>query len=193
MKEQGKVIRLIRPRFFTTVNSKSAPEKIFSFISPFVFIHFPHSPFPKSLVQHIQNAYNKFTMSGIWKKQFGDMNAGIVKITVAERVAQNCIQKNAPSTENPFPDNKLSQILKVKTLGNEVSDVLKPKMQPFEKMTPLDYQAKLSDLIGCLQLLGQSEKRSVVKLIYRDAVRVLQAETVSADLLEEFRIMLLQG
>ena len=132
-------------------------------------------------------------MSGTWKKQFGDMNAGIVKITVAERVAQNCIQKNAPSTENPFPDNKLSQILKVKTLGNEVSDVLKPKMQPFEKMTPLDYQAKLSDLIGCLQLLGQSEKRSVVKLIYRDAVRVLQAETVSADLLEEFRIMLLQG
>ena len=132
-------------------------------------------------------------MSSIWKKQFGDMNAGIVKITVAERVSQNCIQKNASSTENPFPDNKLSQILKVKTLGNEVSDVLKPKMQPFEKMTPLDYQAKLSDLIGCLQLLGQSEKRSVVKLIYRDAVRVLQAETVSADLLEEFRIMLLQG
>ena len=152
-----------------------------------------HPLFAKLLVQNVQNAYNKFAMSSTWKKQFGDMNAGIVKITIAERTPQNCLQKNAPSTENLSPDNKLSQILKVKTLGNEVSDVLKPNMQPFEKMTPLDYQAKLSDLIGCLQLLGQSEKRSVVKLIYRDAVRVLQAETVSADLLEEFRIMLLQG
>ena len=79
-------------------------------------------------------------MSSTWKKQFGDMNAGIVKITVAERVSQNCIQKSAPSTENPFPDNKLSQILKVKTLGNEVSDVLRPKMRsssqpPILKMT----------------------------------------------------------
>ena len=121
------------------------------------------------------------------------MNAGIVKITIAERIPQNCLQKNAHPIENFFPDNKLLQILKVKTLGNEVSDALKPKMQSLEKMTPLEYQDKLSDLIGCLQLLQQNEKRPVVKLIYRDAVRVLQAETVSADLLEAFRIMLLQG
>ena len=130
---------------------------------------------------------------GNWRRRLTDMNAGIVKITIAERIPQNCLQKNAHPIENFFPDNKLLQILKVKTLGNEVSDALKPKMQSLEKMTPLEYQDKLSDLIGCLQLLQQNEKRPVVKLIYRDAVRVLQAETVSADLLEEFRIMLLQG
>ena len=152
-----------------------------------------HPLFVKLLVQNDKNTYNIFKMPGSWSKHFGDMNVGIAKITVAGRIPQNCLQKNIHPTEETFPDNKLSQILKVRTLGNEVSDVLKPEMQPFEKMTPLDYQAKLSDLVDCLQRLQQSEKRTVVKLIYRDAVRVLQAETVSADLLEEFRIMLLQG
>ena len=41
--------------------------------------------------------------------------------------------------------------------------------------------------------LKKAESRNAIKLLYQDAIRVLQAETVSAELLEEFRIMLLQG
>ena len=85
------------------------------------------------------------------------------------------------------------RILNVKTLGSEVADVLKPKMQTFTNMTPMEYQGKLNDLINYLQELKKHEKRAVVKPIYQDAIRVLQAETISAGLLEEFRIMLLQG
>ncbi|MBP5191272.1 MAG: hypothetical protein J6Z25_01750 [Opitutales bacterium] len=122
-----------------------------------------------------------------------DMNTGVAKITIAENISQNCIQKHSKLPLSSQLDNKLVQILTVKMFGSEVAETLKPKMQPFENMTPLGYQSKLSDLVACLQELKQNEKRSVVQLIYQDAIRVLQAEAVSADLLEEFRIMLLQG
>ena len=128
-----------------------------------------------------------------WKKKFMDMNTGVSKITIAEELSQNCIQKNVTLTKPVSIDDRLVRILNVKTLGSEVADVLKPKMQTFTNMTPMEYQGKLNDLINYLEDLKKNEKRAVIKPIYQDAIRVLQTETISAELLEEFRIMLLQG
>lgn len=128
-----------------------------------------------------------------WKKKFMDMNTGVSKITIAEELSQNCIQKDVTLAQPTSIDDRLVRILNVKTLGSEVADVLKPKMQTFINMTPMEYQGKLEELINYLQELKKLEKRTVVKPIYQDAIRVLQAETISAGLLEEFRIMLLQG
>ncbi len=128
-----------------------------------------------------------------WKKRFLDMNVGVSKITIVEDVKQNCIQKGG---NNPRPDgldDRLVRILNVKTLGSEVVEVLKPKVKQFEQMTPLEYQQKLRWLIEKLAALKKNEKRNAISLLYQDAMRILQAETVSAELLEEFRIMLLQG
>ena len=120
-----------------------------------------------------------------WKKRFLDMNTGVSKITIAEDVAQNCIQREADTKQPVSLDNRLVRILNVKTLGSEVSEVLKPKLQQFEQMTPMEYQNHLKEVIEMFQLLKKKETRN--------AIRVLQAETVSAELLGEFRIMLLQG
>ena len=128
-----------------------------------------------------------------WKKKFMDMNTGVSKITIAEELSQNCIQKNSTLEKPVSIDDRLVRILNVKTLGSEVADALKPKMQNFTNMTPMEYQNKLEELINCLQEFKKHEKRVVITPIYQDAIRVLQAETISAGLLEEFRIMLLQG
>lgn len=128
-----------------------------------------------------------------WKKRFLDMNTGVAKITIAEEVSHNFIQKKREENTETSPDDRLVRILNVKTLGSEVAEVLKPDMRPFEKLTPLEYQQSLQDLITRLQDLKKAESRNALRLLYQDAIRVLQAETVSAELLEEFRIMLLQG
>ena len=60
-------------------------------------------------------------------------------------------------------------------------------------MTPMEYQNQLKRIIEMFQSLKKKETRSAIRMLYQDAIRVLQAETVSAELLEEFRIMLLQG
>ena len=121
------------------------------------------------------------------------MDTGVSKITIAGTVSQNCIQKNA----NPYPpnllDERLNRILNVKTIGSEVLENLKPNMQAFEKMTPLEYQEQIEHLIQHLQQMKTQEKRQIVRSLYQEAIRVLQNESISADLLEEFRIMLLQG
>ena len=44
-----------------------------------------------------------------------------------------------------------------------------------------------------LQELQKREKRKVLGLLHQDAIRVLEAEAARNELLEEFRIMLLQG
>ena len=128
-----------------------------------------------------------------WKKQFLNMDTGVSKITIAGTVSQNCIQKNANPYSPNLLDEQLNRILNVKTIGSEVLENLKPNMQAFEKMTPLEYQAQLSQLIQHLQQMKMQEKRQIVHSLYQEAIRVLQNESVSADLLEEFRIMLLQG
>ena len=128
-----------------------------------------------------------------WKKRFLDMNTGVSKITIAEEIAHNFIQKKKEEDTATALDDRLVRILNVKTLGSEVGEELKPEMQPFEQLTPLEYQKTLQNLIARLQELKKAESRSAIKLLYQDAIRVLQAETVSAELLEEFRIMLLQG
>ena len=81
-----------------------------------------------------------------WKKKFMDMNTGVSKITIAEELSQNCIQKNITLAKPASIDDRLVRILNVKTLGSEVADVLKPKMQTFTNMTPMEYQGKLNDL-----------------------------------------------
>ncbi len=128
-----------------------------------------------------------------WKKRFLDMNVGVSKITIVEDVKQNCIQKGGNKPRPDGLDDRLVRILNVKTLGSEVVEVLKPKVKQFEQMTPLEYQQKLRWLIEKLAALKKNEKRNAISLLYQDAMRILQAETVSAELLEEFRIMLLQG
>ena len=60
-------------------------------------------------------------------------------------------------------------------------------------MTPMEYQNHLKEVIEMFQLLKKKETRNAIRMLYQDAIRVLQAETVSAELLGEFRIMLLQG
>ena len=128
-----------------------------------------------------------------WKKRFLDMNTGVAKITIAEEIAHNFIQKKKEESPTASLDDRLVRILNVKTLGSEVTEVLKPQLQSFEQLTPLEYQKTLQNLIVHLQELKKAESRNAIKLLYQDAIRVLQAETVSAELLEEFRIMLLQG
>ena len=128
-----------------------------------------------------------------WKKRFLDMNMGVSKITIAEEIAHNFIQKKKEESVISALDDRLVRILNVKTLGSEVTEVLKPELHSFEQLTPLEYQQTLQNLIARLQELKKTESRSAIKLLYQDAIRVLQAETVSAELLEEFRIMLLQG
>ena len=128
-----------------------------------------------------------------WKKRFLDMNTGVSKITIAEEIAHNFIQKKKEKSAITALDDRLVRILNVKTLGSEVNEVLKPELQSFEQLTPLEYQQTLQNLIARLQELKKAESRSAIKMLYQDAIRVLQAETVSAELLEEFRIMLLQG
>ena len=103
------------------------------------------------------------------------------------------IQKKKEESAITALDDRLVRILNVKTLGSEVAEVLKPELQSFEQLTPLEYQRTLQNLITRLQELKKTESRNAIKLLYQDAIRVLQAETVSAELLEEFRIMLLQG
>ena len=128
-----------------------------------------------------------------WKKRFLDMNTGVSKITIAENVTQNCIQRETDAKKTVSLDDRLVRILNVKTLGSEVAEVLKPKLQRFEQMTPMEYQNQLKDMIEIFQMLKKKETRNAIRMIYQDAIRVLQAETVSAELLEEFRVMLLQG
>lgn len=128
-----------------------------------------------------------------WKKRFLDMDVGVSKITIVEDVKRNFIQKGVGNPNKDGLDDRLVRILNVKTLGSEVADALKPKIKKFEQMTPLDYQQQLQQLIETLKVLKKAEKRNVISLLYQDAIRIIQAETVSAELLEEFRMMLLQG
>ena len=128
-----------------------------------------------------------------WKKRFLDMNTGVSKITIAEDVAQNYIQRETDTKKRVSLDDRLVRILNVKTLGSEVAEVLKPKMHQFEQMTPMEYQTQLNMVINVFQSLKEKETRNAIRMVYQDAIRVLQAETVSAELLEEFRVMLLQG
>lgn len=128
-----------------------------------------------------------------WKKRFLDMNTGVSKITIAEDVTQNCIQREIDIKKTVSLDDRLVRILNVKTLGSEVAEVLKPKLQQFEQMTPMEYQNQLKKVIEMFQFLKKKETRNAIRMLYQDAIHVLQAETVSAELLEEFRIMLLQG
>ena len=128
-----------------------------------------------------------------WKKRFLDMNTGVSKITIAEDVAQNYIQRETDTKKRVSLDDRLVRILNVKTLGSEVAEVLKPKMHQFEQMTPMEYQTQLNIVINVFQTLKEKETRNAIRMVYQDAIRVLQAETVSAELLEEFRVMLLQG
>ena len=128
-----------------------------------------------------------------WKKRFLDMNTGVSKITIAEDVAQNYIQRETDTKKRVSLDDRLVRILNVKTLGSEVAEVLKPKMHQFEQMTPMEYQTQLNMVINVFQALKEKETRNAIRMVYQDAIRVLQAETVSAELLEEFRVMLLQG
>ena len=121
------------------------------------------------------------------------MNTGVSKITIAEDVAQNFIQKNRETKSDISLDDRLVRILNVKTLGSEVAEVLRPRMERFQQMSPLEYQQHLQDLVTILQTLKKQEKRNPIRLLYQDAIRILQSETISAELLEEFRIMLLQG
>ena len=128
-----------------------------------------------------------------WKKRFLDMNTGVSKITIAEDVAQNYIQRETDTKKRVSLDDRLVRILNVKTLGSEVAEVLKPKMHQFEQMTPMEYQTQMNIVINVFQTLKEKETRNAIRMVYQDAIRVLQAETVSAELLEEFRVMLLQG
>jgi hypothetical protein len=66
-------------------------------------------------------------------------------------------------------------------------------LDSLEGLSPADYHAKLEELIQTLQELRKVEKRKALDLLYQDAIRVLQAETARNDLLDEFRMMLLQG
>ncbi|MDR0755448.1 MAG: hypothetical protein LBE99_00840, partial [Puniceicoccales bacterium] len=72
-------------------------------------------------------------------------------------------------------------------------DILRPELDSLEGLSPADYHAKLEELIQTLQELRKVEKRKALDLLYQDAIRVLQAETARNDLLDEFRMMLLQG
>lgn len=128
-----------------------------------------------------------------WKKQFLNLNLGVSKITIADALHPNCIQKKQSQNSDHSPDERLNRILKVQKLGNEVNEALKPNMVFFEQLSPIQYQDHLANLIKILQGLRQKEKRQSVRLIYQDAIRVLQSESLSSNLLEEFRIMLLQG
>ncbi|MDR2769146.1 MAG: hypothetical protein LBB19_01135 [Puniceicoccales bacterium] len=128
-----------------------------------------------------------------WKKKFLNMDAGVTKITVVSNKQQSHLPQNT-FVPTPTPiENKLVRILDVKTLGSEVIDILRPELDSLEGLSPADYHAKLEELIQTLQELRKAEKRQALDLLYQDAIRVLQAETARNDLLDELRMMLLQG
>jgi hypothetical protein len=129
-----------------------------------------------------------------WKKKFLNMNTGVTKITIvgSKQQSQHLPQNTFTPTPTPI-ENKLVRILDVKTLGSEVIDILKPELDSLEGLSPADYHAKLEELIQTLQELKKVEKRKALDLLYQDAIRVLRAETARNDLLDEFRMMLLQG
>ena len=121
------------------------------------------------------------------------MDSGLTKITIAQKTGQEHLPtNNFQPTPKPI-ENKLIRILKVKTLGSEVDDILKPERSELDGLSPNDYHKRLNNIILDLQKLKDNEKRKILDGLYQDAIRVLQAETARNDLLNEFRMMLLQG
>ncbi len=126
------------------------------------------------------------------KKKLFNMNVGISKITIFSKKQAHLPQNTFVPTPTPI-ESKLIRILNVKTLGSEVIDILKPSSNTLSGLSPADYHTKLADVTNKLQELQKREKRKVLGLLHQDAIRVLEAEAARNELLEEFRIMLLQG
>ena len=127
-----------------------------------------------------------------WKKKLFNMDIGISKITIQNKKRVHLPQNTFVPTPTPI-ESKLIRILNVKTLGSEIMDILKPTTNTLEGLSPSDYQNKLENIISKLQELKQNEKRKILNLLHQDAIHVLQAESSRNELLEELRIMLLQG
>lgn len=122
-----------------------------------------------------------------------DMNAGLTKISIATDSTHTHLPVNS-FTPTPTPiENRLVKILNVRTLGSEVVDYLKPSVESLSGLSPSDYHSQLGTLIIYLQKMHSAEKRGPVAKIYLEAIQLLQAETARNDLLDEFRVMLLQG
>ena len=128
-----------------------------------------------------------------WKKKFLNLDAGVTKITIVKNNQSHLPQEN-DFVPSPSPiENKLVRILNVKTLGSELMDILRPESNNLKGISPNDYHRRLQDLIQTLENLQKIEKRKAIHLVYQAAIDVLKAETDRNELLDELRVMLLQG
>lgn len=127
-----------------------------------------------------------------WEKMI-EIKEGLTKISIAGKASNAHLPKSS-FTPTPTPiENRLVKILDVKTIGSEVIDLLRPQIQSLTSLSPGDYHAKLDELILAANKLQDKESRQQIKKLYADASQILSAEVSRNDLLDEFRMMLLQG
>ena len=127
-----------------------------------------------------------------WKNMI-KINEGLTKISIAGKTSNSHLpQSSFKPTPTPI-ENRLVKILNVKTIGSEVIELLKPQIESLSSLSPADYHSKLDELILETNKLHDKEVRAPIKKLYADASKILSAEASRNDLLDEFRMMLLQG
>lgn len=129
-----------------------------------------------------------------WKQKLMDMNTGLTKISISSD------QKNEqlPTVQSVKPsntpiENRLVKILDVKALGSEIIGYLVPNYAGDGSLSPNEYQGQLKNVLEQIGTLSAKEKRPPVLKLYQEVEELLKTELKDNDLLDEFRVMLLQG
>jgi hypothetical protein len=129
-----------------------------------------------------------------WKRGFMDMDVGLTKISIAPTESHSRLPTVRTVTPSNAPiENRLVKILDVKALGSEILASLAPTHARDTSFNPHEYQDQLKDTLAQIGRLAHDEKRTAVLTLYREVSELLKGELKDNDLLDEFRVMLLQG
>ena len=125
-----------------------------------------------------------------------DMDTGLIKIS---SINKNAAQAKLPDQNLVIAgcgdrriEEQLTRVLDVKTIGSDLMQQLNPNYTS-ATFVPEAYKKTLEDIIKDLKKEKSTIKDSKLFGIYQDVEALLTKETENNDLLDEFRMTLLQG
>jgi hypothetical protein len=125
-----------------------------------------------------------------------DMDIGLVKISLFDGdapplpSADNIRQVRASGSR---VENHLRKLMDARTIGSEILNHLISDCDHDVGMDPHDYQKQLQLVLNQVEEFKSKEKRQSVRNLYGEVGNLLQMELKDNDLLDEFRVMLVQG
>ncbi len=131
-----------------------------------------------------------------WFSSLMDMDAGLVKVSSINKATaqaklpeQNLVISGCGDRRI---DEQLARVLNVKTIGSDLLQQLNPKYYG-TSFIPEEYKKTLEVVIQDLKKEKKDIKDRKLFGIYQEVEALLVKETENSDLLEEFRMTLLQG